>query len=84
VGTGKTPVLGGHEWRQQLDAIPTEAARGLRDRALIATLSYYFAQTGAGLKMKVGDLRPKGARCDGSSGRTRKAASVRSCPAVTP
>ena len=35
--------------------------RDLRDRALIATLTYSFARIGAALKMKVGDLRPKGA-----------------------
>ena len=33
----------------------------LRDRALIATLTYSFARIGAALKMKVEDLRPKGA-----------------------
>ena len=35
--------------------------RDLRDRALIATLTYSFARIGAALKMKVEDLRPKGA-----------------------
>jgi integrase len=44
-----------------LDAIPTEMARDLRDRALIATLTYSFARIGAALKMRVEDLRPKGA-----------------------
>jgi Phage integrase family len=33
----------------------------LRDRALIATLTYSFARIGAALKMKVEDLRPRGA-----------------------
>src|SRR6202043_2661497 len=36
VKTGKTPVLDGTEWRRLIDAIPTETARDLRDRALIA------------------------------------------------
>ena len=61
VKTGKTPVLDGKEWRKLLDAIPTETVRDLRDRALIATLTYSFARIGAALKMKIEDLRPKGA-----------------------
>jgi hypothetical protein len=35
--------------------------RDLRDRALIATITYSFARIGAALKMKVEDLRPRGA-----------------------
>src|SRR3984957_15620558 len=61
VKTGVTPVLDGKEWRKLLDAIPTEAVRDLRDRALIATLTYSFARIGAALMMKVEGLRPKGA-----------------------
>ena len=61
VKTGKTPVLEGGEWRRLIDSIPTETVRDLRDRALIATLTYSFARIGAALKMKVEDLRPKGA-----------------------
>ena len=61
VKTGKTPVLDGKDWRKLLDAIPTATVRDLRDRALIATLTYSFARIGAALKMKVEDLRPKGA-----------------------
>jgi len=61
VKTGKTPVLEGEEWRRLLDAIPTETLRDLRDRALIATLTYSFARITAALKMKVEDLRPRGA-----------------------
>ena len=38
-----------------------DRARPPRDRALIATLTYSFARIGAALKMKVEDLRPKGA-----------------------
>lgn len=61
VKTGKTPVLEGNEWRRLLDAIPSGGTvRDLRDRALIATLTYSFARVGAALKMKVEDLRPKG------------------------
>jgi site-specific recombinase XerD len=61
VKTGVTPVLETGEWRRLLDAIPTETVRDLRDRALIATLTYSFARIGAALKMKVEDLRPRGA-----------------------
>ena len=60
VKTGKTPVLDGKEWRKLIDSIPTETTRDLRDRALIATLTYSFARITAALKMKVEDLRPKG------------------------
>jgi hypothetical protein len=42
VKTGKTPVLDGKEWRKLLDAIPTVTVRDLRDRALIATLTYFL------------------------------------------
>lgn len=61
VKTGKTPVLDGAEWRRLIDSIPTWTVRDLRDRALIATLTYSFARIGAALRMKVEDLRPKGA-----------------------
>ena len=61
VTIGKTPVLDGAECRKLLDSIPTDTARDLRDRALIATLTYSFARIGAALKMKVEDLRPQGA-----------------------
>jgi site-specific recombinase XerD len=60
VKTGKTPVLDAGEWRKLIDSIPTETVRDLRDRALIATLTYSFARIGAALKMKVEDLQPKG------------------------
>ena len=58
---GKTPVLDAAEWRKLVDSIPTDTARDLRDRAMIATLTYSFARIGAALKMKVEDLQPRGA-----------------------
>ena len=61
VKTGKTPVLDGAEWRKLIDSIPTGTVRDLRDRALIATLTYSFARITAALRMKVEDLRPQGA-----------------------
>jgi site-specific recombinase XerC len=60
VKTGTTPVLDGDEWRKLLDPIPTTTLRDLRDRALIATLTYSFARINAALKMKIEDLRPRG------------------------
>jgi len=61
VKTGKTPVLEAAEWRKLIDSIPTDTVRDLRDRALIATLTYSFARIGAALKMKVEDLQSRGA-----------------------
>jgi integrase len=61
VKTGKTPVLEAAEWRKLLDSIPATTLRDMRDRALIATLTYSFARITAALKMKVEDLRPRGA-----------------------
>jgi site-specific recombinase XerD len=61
VKTGKTPVLEGAQWRKLLASIPDMTLRDMRDRALIATLTYSFARIGAALNMKVEDLRPRGA-----------------------
>src|ERR1700745_2306154 len=61
VRTAKTPVLEGVEWRKLLNSIPTTTLRDLRDRALIATLTYSFARINAALRMKVEDLRPRNA-----------------------
>ena len=44
VKTGKTPVLEGAEWRKLLNSITATTLRDLRDRALIATLTYSFAR----------------------------------------
>ena len=51
--TGKTPVLDGDEWRRLIDSILTETVRDLRDRALIATLTYGFARITAALRVRV-------------------------------
>ena len=61
VKVGVTSVLDGAEWRTLLDSIPKETLRDMRDRALIATLTYSFARIGAALAMKIEDLRPKDA-----------------------
>src|ERR1700690_3005235 len=44
-----------------IDSNPPDTLRDRRDRALIATLTYRFARINAALKMKVEDLRPRGA-----------------------
>ena len=54
-------MLEANEWRKLLASIPAAALRDLRDRALIATLTYSFARVTAALKMKIEDLRPRGA-----------------------
>jgi site-specific recombinase XerD len=61
VKTGSTPVLEGTEWRKLLKSIPDVTLRDLRDRALIATLTYSFARINAALTTKVEDLRQRGA-----------------------
>jgi site-specific recombinase XerC len=61
VKTGKTPVLDGAEWRKLLKPIPDVTLHDLRDRALVATLTYSFARINAALTMKVEDRRPRGA-----------------------
>lgn len=61
VKTGEAPVLEGSQWRKLLQSIPDMTLRDMRDRALIATLTYSFARIGAALNMKVEDLRPRGA-----------------------
>ncbi|MGI4793232.1 MAG: tyrosine-type recombinase/integrase, partial [Janthinobacterium lividum] len=60
VKTGKTPLLENAEWRRLMDAIPQDDVRDLRDRALIAVLTYSFARIGAALQMRVEDMRPQG------------------------
>jgi hypothetical protein len=81
VKTGKTPVLEADAWRKLLKSIPTGTLRDLRDRALIATLTYSFARITAALKMKVEDFRRVAPA--GQSGCTRKAASTTRCRATT-
>jgi len=61
VRTGKTPVLEAGEWQRLMAAIPQAKIRDLRDRALIAVLSYSFARIGAALALRVEDVRPQGA-----------------------
>ena len=56
VHRGKTPVLSGAEAGQLLDSIPTTNLAGLRDRALIALMTYSFARVSAAVGMRVADV----------------------------
>ena len=51
-----TPVLSAAECRRFLRSIPVETVGGLRDRALIATMTYSFARVSAALAMNVKDV----------------------------
>ena len=55
-GRGKTPVLTGAQAAQLLNSIDISTVGGLRDRGLIALMTYTFARIGAVTKMTVGDL----------------------------
>jgi len=59
---GKTPVLTPEEARTLLDSIDTTSLPGLRDRALIALLTYTFARVGAAIAMRVEDYFVQGRR----------------------
>jgi integrase len=60
---GKTPVLTADEARELLDAIDTSTIVGLRDRALIALMTFTFARVGAAAgKMRVEDVYVQGRR----------------------
>ena len=56
VRRGTTPVLSAAECRRFLRSIPVETIGGLRDRALIATMTYSFARVSAALAMNVKDV----------------------------
>lgn len=62
VKTGKTPVLDKEEMRDLFKAIDASTLVGLRDRALIALMSYSFARVGAAVSMRVEDYFIKGRR----------------------
>lgn len=62
VKKGKTPVLTAEEARVLLDSIDTGSLIGLRDRALIALMTYSFARVGAAVTMKVEDYFIQGRR----------------------
>src|SRR4029077_9109066 len=74
VKTGKNPVLEGAEWHKLLDSIPATRLRDLRDRLLIATLTYSFARINAALKMKVEGPPAARRRLDNPAARERRQA----------
>ncbi|MEM6254849.1 MAG: tyrosine-type recombinase/integrase [Cyanobacteria bacterium P01_D01_bin.156] len=57
---GKTPFLESQEMRQLLDSIDTSNVIGLRDRALIALMTFTFSRISATLKMDVEDYIQRG------------------------
>jgi site-specific recombinase XerD len=59
---GKTVVLDASEARALLDSIDTTTVTGLRDRALIALLTYTFARVSAATSMRVEDYYAQGKR----------------------
>jgi len=56
VKKGKTRLLSADETRHLLDSIPATEVVGLRDRALIALMTYTFARVGAAITMSVEDF----------------------------
>ena len=62
VKVGKTPVLTEEEARALFDSIDTRTLVGLRDRALLAVMTYSFARVGAVVKMEVRDYYTQGKR----------------------
>ena len=59
---GKTPVLSAAQARQLLDSIDVSTVVGLRDRALIALMTFSFVRVGAGVGMRVEDYLADGKR----------------------
>jgi site-specific recombinase XerD len=55
-------VLTGEQARELLDSINVSTLVGLRDRALIAVMTFAFARIGAVVAMRVEDYFPKGKR----------------------
>ena len=62
VKTGKTTVLTGEQARELLDSIDVTTLVGLRDRALIAVMTFAFARIGAVVAMRVEDYFANGKR----------------------
>jgi site-specific recombinase XerC len=62
VKTGKTTVLSSEQARELLDSIDVSTLVGLRDRALIAVMTFAFARIGAVVAMRVEDYYANGKR----------------------
>ena len=59
VSKGSTPVLSSEEARELLQGMDVSSVVGLRDRAIIATMTYTFARVGAVVALKVEDYYPQ-------------------------
>jgi site-specific recombinase XerD len=59
VSKGTTPVLSSDEARELLRSIDTSHLVGLRDRALIAVMTYTFARVSAAVALRVEDYYPQ-------------------------
>jgi integrase/recombinase XerD len=59
VSKGMTPVLSSEEARDLIRGIDTSTAVGLRDRALVALMTYTFARVSAAVSMRVEDYYPQ-------------------------
>ena len=59
VSKGSTPVLSSEEARELLQGMDVSGVVGLRDRAIIATMTYTFARVGAVVALKVEDYYPQ-------------------------
>jgi site-specific recombinase XerD len=62
VKRGKTPFLTAEQTRRLLDSIDVSTVVGLRDRALIAVMTYALARVGAVVSMRVEDYYPQSKR----------------------
>ena len=58
-GEGATPALGDAQARALLDAPPADTLKGLRDRAILATLLYHGLRRAELAALRVGDLQPR-------------------------
>ena len=59
VSKGSTPVLSSAEARELLKGMDVSSVVGLRDRAILATMTYTFARVGAVVALKVEDYYPQ-------------------------
>ena len=82
VKTGKTTVLTSEQARELLDSIDASTLVGLRDRALIAVMTFAFARIGAVVAMRVEDYYANGKRWWVRL-HTKKAASSTKCRRTT-
>src|SRR5271167_496373 len=81
VSKGVTPVLSSEEATALLTGMDVSSVVGLRDRAIIAVMTYTFARVGAVVALTVEDYYAQ--KNAGGSGSARKTASSMKCPATT-